>query len=143
MKFIAVFNATLGLSLLSALAASADERVVLQYDSPATDNLLVKQKGRAKGLGFIQTALPLGNGRLGAMFSGAVDQEHLLINDITLWMHSTRGESEFKQSGSPENGKDFLESVRAACRFPGGGDSSSPTLSNARPRRRTKTNGIR
>jgi len=31
-------------------------------------------------------------------------------------MNSTRGESEFKQSGSPADGKDYLELVRAACR---------------------------
>ena len=61
-------------------------------------------------------ALPLGNGRFGAMFSGHVDSEYLVFNDITLWMNSTRGESEFKQSGSPADGKDYLELVRAACR---------------------------
>ena len=50
------------------------------------------------------------------MFSGHVDSEYLVFNDITLWMNSTRGESEFKQSGSPADGKDYLELVRAACR---------------------------
>ena len=52
----------------------ADERYVLQYDSPAVDQFTAKKaapkKGKKKGPSFIQTALPLGNGRLGAMFSG-------------------------------------------------------------------------
>ena len=74
------------LILTFATQVSADDRFVLQYDAPANETQAVK-KGKGKKspkLGFIQTALPLGNGRLGAMFSGGIDTEHLLINDITL-----------------------------------------------------------
>jgi hypothetical protein len=56
----------LGLLLVSVTISAADERYVLQYDAPAKDNLLVRQRGRTRGLGYIQTALPVGNGRLGA-----------------------------------------------------------------------------
>ena len=80
------------LSTFTVSFAVADERHVLQYDSPANENVAAK-KGKGKKpskLGYIQTALPLGNGRLGAMFSGGIDTEHLLINDITLWMNSIR-----------------------------------------------------
>jgi len=90
------------LVLLFAVSSTAiaDERYVLQYDAPATDDLQVKRKGRSKGIGFIQTALPLGNGRLGAMFSGGIDTEHLVINDITMWMNGSRGLDEVAQSGT-------------------------------------------
>ncbi|WP_442506797.1 glycoside hydrolase N-terminal domain-containing protein [Novipirellula sp. SH528] len=87
-----------------------------RYDAPANDNLLEASKGRAKGLGYIQTALPMGNGRLGAMFSGDIDTEHLLINDITLWMNSKRGLDEAAQSGTRTVAPDDFETVRKAYR---------------------------
>ena len=55
-------------------------------------------------------ALPLGNGRLGAMIYGGVQKECLQINDITLW------------SGSPTDGADradaytYLEEIRRLVR---------------------------
>ncbi|MDB4766344.1 glycoside hydrolase family 95 protein [bacterium] len=104
------------LVLSFATSAVADERYVLRYDTPAKDNFAVNGKGRGKGLGFIQTALPLGNGRLGAMFSGGIDTEHLLINDITLWMNTKRGQDEIAQSGTRTGGKEALEIVREAYR---------------------------
>ena len=113
---VIAIKAIFGLLLLSVAIVAADERHVLQYDSPATDNLQLKKKGRSKGIGYIQTALPLGNGRLGAMFSGGIDTEHLLINDITLWMNSKRGMDKAAQSGTRTGGKKGLETVREAYR---------------------------
>lgn len=55
-------------------------------------------------------ALPLGNGRFGAMVFGGVKEERFQINDITLW------------SGSPTDGGDrpdahlYLEQIRALIR---------------------------
>jgi len=97
----------------------ADDRCVLHYDHPIAENL--KRLNHSVpwspiNARFMGQALPLGNGRFGAMFSGHVDSEYLVFNDITLWMNSTRGAGEFKQSGSPPDGKDYLELVRAACR---------------------------
>ena len=34
---------------------------------------------------FFEEALPIGNGTLGAMIYGGVDEEKLSLNDITLW----------------------------------------------------------
>jgi len=110
------FLAAAALSWAGGGWAAADDRYVLRYDAPAKDNLLVKQRGRAKGLGYIQTALPMGNGRLGAMFSGGIDQEHLLINDITLWMNAKRGLDEVAQSGTRKGAFRHLETVRQAYR---------------------------
>ena len=83
MKLITSLNSILGLLLLMLMlttgitvAQERQERHVLQYDAPATDNLLVRKKGRSKGIGYIQTALPLGNGRLGAM---SVSYTHLTL----------------------------------------------------------------
>ena len=111
--------ATMVIALCSAFPGLADDSQVLGYDLPIADELkrLDHSVPRSQiNNGFMTQALPLGNGRFGAMFSGHVDVEYLVFNDITLWMNSTRGESEFRQSGSPVDGKDYLEVVRAACR---------------------------
>lgn len=34
---------------------------------------------------YFEEALPLGNGRIGAMVYGGTDQEHILLNEATLW----------------------------------------------------------
>ncbi|QDT00948.1 glycoside hydrolase family 95 protein [Adhaeretor mobilis] len=108
--------AVLGVLLATATISAADQRYVLQYDSPGNDNLLVERKEKTKSLGYIQTALPMGNGRLGAMFSGGIDQEHLLINEITLWMNAKRGLDEVAQSGTRKGAFRHLELVRQAYR---------------------------
>ena len=79
---------------LAVSVFGANERDVLHYDAPAKSSF-----GR-KGIGYMQEALPMGNGRLGAMFSGGIDREHLLINEITLWMNAKRGSDEVAQSGT-------------------------------------------
>ncbi|MDF7801316.1 glycoside hydrolase family 95 protein [Pontiellaceae bacterium B1224] len=98
------------ISLVSATVALANERYVLQYDSPAINSF------PKKGLGYIQTALPLGNGRLGAMFSGGIDTEHLVVNDITLWMNAKRGMDEEAQSGTRSVAPADFQTVRQAYR---------------------------
>ena len=65
-------------SLLSLLAVAAwvcgcsspSQDLVLHYDRPA---------------GFFEEALPIGNGRLGAMIYGGTGAEKISLNDITLW----------------------------------------------------------
>ncbi|TWU51848.1 glycoside hydrolase family 95 protein [Rubripirellula reticaptiva] len=113
---IGKFVATLGILLAFVTLAVADERYVLRYDAPANDNFEKSSKGKPKGLGFIQTALPLGNGRLGAMFSGGIDTEHLLINDITLWMNAKRGQDAVAQSGTRVVAPADFETVRKTYR---------------------------
>jgi alpha-L-fucosidase 2 len=48
--------------------------LVLQYDQPATD--------------WEKEALPVGNGRIGAMVFGGVDEELITLNEDTLWSGS-------------------------------------------------------
>ena len=122
MKLTTGLKAVVGLLLLMASIAVADERYVLQYDSPAVDQFTSKNptpqkgKGKKKGPNFMQTALPLGNGRLGAMFSGGIETEHLAINDITLWMNAKRGLDKVAQSGTRIGASKNLETVREAYR---------------------------
>jgi alpha-L-fucosidase 2 len=58
---------------VSTAAAAPD--LVLRYDRPAQDN----------DQGWESEALPIGNGRIGAMVFGGLAREHLQFNDITLW----------------------------------------------------------
>ena len=48
---------------------------MLWYKQPATE--------------WMTSALPIGNGRIGAMLSGGVEQEHIQFNDKTLWTGNT------------------------------------------------------
>ncbi|MGJ8639836.1 MAG: glycoside hydrolase family 95 protein [Opitutaceae bacterium] len=105
----------LGTALLAVSSVCANERFVLHYDQPAARDL-IQSKGKKKEPAFIKTALPLGNGRLGAMFSGGIDEEHLLINDITLWMNTKRGQSEVAQSAARSVTSEDFEKVREAYR---------------------------
>ena len=111
-------KATVGVLLVWATFAAADARYVLHYDKPANDPAPT-QKGRGRRppkMGFIQTSLPMGNGRMGAMFSGGIGAEHLLINDITLWMNAKRGQDEGSQSSARRVSPEDFEKVRQAYR---------------------------
>ena len=57
------------LLVLAAMAHGSD--AVLWYDKPATD--------------WEKEALPIGNGRMGAMVFGGVDAERLQISEKSLW----------------------------------------------------------
>ncbi|MDW5288901.1 glycoside hydrolase family 95 protein [Formosa sp. PL04] len=88
---------------------------MLHYDKPAS-KFTSEQRANPNKLGYMQEALPLGNGRLGAMFSGGIDEEHMMINDITLWMNSKRGLDEAAQSGTRIGAYKNFEKVREAYR---------------------------
>jgi alpha-L-fucosidase 2 len=111
---------------------SNDANQVLFFETPATVDIVENDRNDAKTRGktFMSQALPLGNGRLGAMFSGGVAQDYIVFNEITLWMNSFRGLTESQQSGSPSNAYQHLETVRAAARNRqfGKGEESVETL---------------
>jgi alpha-L-fucosidase 2 len=60
----------LSVCVAGAVAAAPEESLVLRYDEPA---------------GEWVEALPLGNGRLGAMVFGGVEEERLQLNEDTFW----------------------------------------------------------
>ena len=62
---------TKSLLLLTLLVGSAFADLTLFYKQPATD--------------WQTQALPIGNGRLGAMIFGDPLHEHIQLNEISLW----------------------------------------------------------
>ena len=66
-RYAGVLSALL---LLAACSRAPQQELLLHYDRPAS---------------FFEEALPLGNGRLGAMVYGDVREERISLNDITLW----------------------------------------------------------
>ncbi|MES2164151.1 MAG: glycoside hydrolase family 95 protein, partial [Pseudomonadota bacterium] len=66
--------AVIGAGVLIAVAAAAGD-LALRYDRPAPDT----------AQGWEQEALPVGNGRIGAMIFGQLARERIQFNDITLW----------------------------------------------------------
>ena len=75
------------------LPASAADRLELWYDRPASN---------------WNEALPVGNGRMGAMVFGGVTDEHLQFNESTLWTGSPH---EYQHEGAVK----FLPALRALC----------------------------
>lgn len=53
--------------------ASPKQELMLLYNSPAK---------------IWEETLPLGNGRIGMMPDGGVDNEHIVLNDISMWSGS-------------------------------------------------------
>ncbi|MEO5934141.1 MAG: glycoside hydrolase family 95 protein, partial [Duganella sp.] len=74
-----LLRSSLLLSLLSsavvAIAATAAPDLTLRYKQPAPDT----------PQGWEREALPIGNGRIGAMIFGQLARERIQFNDITLW----------------------------------------------------------
>jgi alpha-L-fucosidase 2 len=74
LKFLC--RALLAMSMgMQAVTAGAAPDLTLRYARPAQDN----------DAGWEREALPIGNGRIGAMVFGQPGREHLQFNDITLW----------------------------------------------------------
>ncbi len=72
---------------------TAGQDLVLRYDSPAE---------------YFEEALPIGNGRIGAMVYGGVGEDRLTLNDITLWT------GEPADNCAPDGSREALNAVREA-----------------------------
>ena len=79
MKSRLIFLAAAAAMLASACGKGPERGLTLHYDRPAE---------------FFEEALPLGNGRLGALVYGGPLKDRISLNDITLW------------TGEPDRGKD-------------------------------------
>jgi alpha-L-fucosidase 2 len=73
---IFAFGVVLMTVIASAAAAESSRRRVMWYRQPATD--------------WQTEALPLGNGRIGAMAFGGVEKERLLLNEDSIWAGGPR-----------------------------------------------------
>jgi alpha-L-fucosidase 2 len=70
---------------LTGNATAPNTKLALWYRTPATT--------------WMTSALPIGNGRIGAMIFGGVSQEHLQFNDKTLWTGSTTVRGSYQNFG--------------------------------------------
>lgn len=70
----------------------------LWYDRPATN--------------WMTSALPIGNGELGALFFGGVESEQILFNEKTLWTGSTTTRGAYQKFGDVWIHFDGQEDVR-------------------------------
>jgi len=86
---LALATTSLGFGLTFAGAALAAPDLVLRYNAPAQDN----------DTGWEKEALPIGNGRIGAMVFGQPGREHLQFNDITLWTGDDKTMGAFQPFG--------------------------------------------
>ena len=90
------------LLLLTACTGAPQRDLTLHYNHPAT---------------FFEEALPIGNGRLGAMVYGDPVHEHLSLNDITLWTGEPDKGTEHPDLvalGLTGDGAEALKAVREA-----------------------------
>ena len=78
----------LALALVAASAAAAPD-LTLRYSQPAPDT----------AAGWEKEALPIGNGRIGAMIFGQLARERLQFNDITLWTGDEKEMGAFQPFG--------------------------------------------
>src|SRR5450830_1118493 len=72
-----------------AAGASAAPDLTLRYSQPAPDT----------AAGWEKEALPIGNGRLGAMLFGQLARERLQFNDITLWTGDSQAMGAYQPFG--------------------------------------------
>lgn len=70
----------------SCRQADASTELKLWYTCPATE--------------WMTSALPIGNGELGAMFFGGIDREQLQFNEKTLWTGSTEKRGTYQNFGN-------------------------------------------
>lgn len=70
---------------------SPEHRHTIWFTEPATSTMSGDQ--------WMEYALPLGNGRLGAMVFGGVAQEHIQFNDKSLWNGSTATRGNYMNFG--------------------------------------------
>jgi alpha-L-fucosidase 2 len=75
----------------------AQEKLILQYDKPAS--------------GWMEEALPIGNGYMGAMFFGGIDQEQIQFTEGTLWSGGPHSGDTYRY-GNKENSWKYLAEVR-------------------------------
>lgn len=78
--------------VLTRIAGLHQRAMLLKYDKPI-DQSYLKVYGKedgfneldGQGKGWVE-ALPIGNGKLGAMVFGNVHKEHLQLNEESLWV---------------------------------------------------------
>lgn len=105
---------TLALSAVGLNAATMPTTNTLWYDRPAghlndaelpKGEVKLNDKGRPEVLAENE-ALPLGNGRIGAMFRGGIDQEWIHLNEISLWSGGENSSGIYRDPADGTEGSD-------------------------------------
>src|ERR1039457_1777954 len=78
-------TACAALAALALAAAASGQQLALHYNHPAED--------------WQSQALPIGNGRLGAMIFGDARREHLQLNEISLWTGDEKDTGSYQNLG--------------------------------------------
>jgi hypothetical protein len=73
--------------------------LALWYDKPAAFNIL-QNDFQVKYRTLLNTALPVGNGRMGALIKGGVAKEFLPLNEDSLWTGGLDPSGEIAKMGS-------------------------------------------
>src|ERR1019366_6250455 len=73
------------LTAIALAAAASGQQLALHYNQPAED--------------WQSQALPIGNGRLGAMIFGDARHEHLQLNEISLWTGDEKDTGSYQNLG--------------------------------------------
>src|ERR1022692_1515710 len=73
------------LTAIALAAAASGQQLALHYNQPAED--------------WQSQALPVGNGRLGAMIFGDARHEHLQLNEISLWTGDEKDTGSYQSLG--------------------------------------------
>ena len=98
MRMTTIRQGSLALFAALALASIANaQTTTLWYDKPATD--------------WEKEALPLGNGRIGAMVFGGVDSERLQISEKSLWTGGPGSEGGYDYGLAPESQAALMKSI--------------------------------
>ena len=90
--------ALMGSANLVEMSAQSDLR--LWYDSPSEKTPESKEDDHSDNA-WMEYALPIGNGQLGATFMGNVDTEYLQFNEKTLWSGTS---NDYEKKGSEASG---------------------------------------
>ena len=102
-RLSALALALMGSANLVEMSAQSDLR--LWYDSPSGKTPESTEQEH-KDNAWMEYALPIGNGQLGATFMGNVDTEYLQFNEKTLWS-GTSNDYEVKGNESGGNQIDY------------------------------------
>ena len=97
------------LSILACMVAaqiSPDVLIVDNIDMEATQQKLEQQLWYNSPAQAWEERLPLGNGRLGMMVDGGVEEEHIILNEISMWSGC---EADYANPDAAESLKDIRE----------------------------------
>ena len=89
-SFLVLFSVFILLLLSSCQTNTDDHNLKLWYNKPAS---------------IWEEAVPIGNGKTGAMVFGGITSERYQLNDITLW-------SGFPEDGNNSSGPEILKKTR-------------------------------